>query len=197
MRKKNLFYKLTKIILVVLIYSFILTQLAFSQTVPGYGFINFTMNYNTILTQLKNKSFEIKEQEIASKYGNYLIFASKTLNYYTETFYLFFNEKKELIFFQVGFELNNLQSRDELEKLYISMTKKLEEKYGKPENENFPYFKMFENNYEITLFPLFPGANKIKLTYKYIEKFNEYQDYYKANLEKEVDTEINNIVNNL
>lgn len=195
MRKKYNVFNFT-IILIYLILFLLFSVLVFSQTIPGFAFINFTMRYDDIIKQLNNSSFEVKEDEIAAKFGNYLIQATKVLTFYKEVFYLFFNEKKELIYFEIDFSLNNLQSRVELEKLFYSVKKKLEDKYGESENENFPYFKNFENKFQIILYPLFPGNNKIKITYKCNEKYESFLEYYKKAIEKDLNNEINSIINN-
>ena len=169
---------------------------AFAQQPPSYSFVSFGDRYDSILRLARSDGYQIKEEELNSSFGNYSLQAEKQLDFYTENLFLFFNEKKELIFFTVQYELKKEQSKTILDKLVLSIMDKLVEKYGENENDNFPYYRVFENQYEIVIRPRQSTSNFANISFKQLDKFSAYQDYHQQELERLENEEISKTVEN-
>ena len=78
---------------------------AFAQQPPSYSFVSFGDRYDSMLRFARSDGYQIKEEELNSSFGNFSMQAEKQFDFYTENLFLFFNEKKELIFFTVQYEL--------------------------------------------------------------------------------------------
>ena len=80
------------------------------------------------------------------------------------------------------YELKKEQSKTILDKLVLSIMDKLVEKYGENENDNFPYYRVFENQYEIVVRPRQSTSNFANISFKQLDKFSEYQEYHQQEL---------------
>jgi hypothetical protein len=169
---------------------------ALAQQPPSYSFVSFGSNYDIMLGSARSGGYQVKEEELNSSFGNYSLSAEKQLDFYSENLFLFFNENKELIFFTVQYELNEDQTKTILDRLVLSIQEKLVEKYGPNENESFPYYRVFENQYEIVIRPRQSTSNFVNVSFKQLEKFSEYQAYYLKELERLEDEEISKTVEN-
>jgi hypothetical protein len=166
-----------------------------AQTVPSYSFVSFDKAYGSIIDSARREGYQVKEEEITSRFGKYHIFLEKMLNYYTENIYLFFNENKELVSFTVLFSINENQPRTVLDKLVVSISEKLTEKYGPNENETYSYFKLYENSYELVVRPRQSSSGSAYVTFKHVQRNAAYQDYYIKEVEELEDEEIEDTVN--
>ena len=169
---------------------------AFAQQQPSYSFVSFGNNYDTILRSARTDGYQLKEEELKSSFGNYSMQAEKQFDFYAENLFLFFNEKKELVFFTVQYELKNDQSKTILDRLVSSILDKLVEKYGTNENDNFPYYRVFENQYEIVVRPRQSTSNFANISFKQLDKFLEYQVYHQQELVRLENEEISETVEN-
>ncbi len=169
---------------------------ASAQQPPSYSFVSFGNNYDSILSSARSDGYQIKEEELNSSFGNYSLQSEKQFDFYSENLFLFFNEKKELIFFTVQYELKKDQTKTILDKLVISILDKLVEKYGTNENDNFPYYRIFENQYEIVVRPRQSTSNFANISFKQLDKFSEYQEYHQQELERLENEEISKTVEN-
>lgn len=160
----------------------------------AYSFVNFQSNYATLLGKLKGASYNIEEKDVNSPNGKYLIIAEKKLNFMTEKLYLYFDYKKNLIYFQVSFLCEDAYTRKPLENLYQQLVEKLNAKYGETENKDFGYYKKTDTT-EVILFPLLPFKNSIDIQAKNIVAFNQYLAEYKAETEKSMNQEVSSIIN--
>jgi hypothetical protein len=120
----------------------------------------------------------------------YSVLLSKELQFYRENIELFFNENRELIYFSVSYELRENQSQTIMEKLIGSMGEKLTEKYGPSERSTAPYFRVYESNFEIFLYPTGPAPELARLSMKQLDRYASYQEYYKKEVEKLENQEI-------
>ena len=187
-----------RIIVLITFTFFILFQISniiYAQQAPTYSFINFDTNYQKLKSNAENDGYKIEENEIKSVFGQSLLYLSKSMNFYVENIYLFFNEKKELIYFSVDFSLKQNQPRRILEELYSSIINKLVEKYGENENTNFPFYKVIGNQYEIFMHPFQAYSNSVEVSFKDIEKYSQYQTYYNQQIKKLETKDINQTVN--
>jgi hypothetical protein len=169
---------------------------AFAQQAPSYSFVSFGNSYVGILSAARSNGYQVEEEELNSSFGNYSIQAEKQLDFYSENLFLFFNENRELIFFTVQYELDENQTKTILDRLVLSIQDKLIEKYGTNENENFPYYKILENQYEIVIRPRQSTSNFANISFKQLEKFSAYQTYHQQELERLEDEEISKTVEN-
>lgn len=174
----------------------IVFQNSFAEETPSYAFVSFEQNYNRILNSARSEGYQIKEEEINSAFGKYSIFLEKAQKLYAENVYLFFNEKKELIFFTIRFKLNENYSKQIIEKLVTSIGEKFIEKYGSNERESVPYYRIVENQYEIFLMPNQPASTTANVSFKYLDRYTGYLEFYKAEIEKVENEEIAKTVNN-
>lgn len=160
----------------------------------AYSYVNFQSNYATLLGKLKGASYNIEEKELNSPNGKYLIIAEKKLNFMKEKLYLFFDYKKNLIYFQVSFLCEDAYTRKPLENLYQQLVEKLNAKYGQTENKDFGYYKKTDTT-EVILFPILPFKNSIEIQAKNLVAFNQYLAEYKAENEKSMNQEVSSIIN--
>jgi hypothetical protein len=164
---------------------------------PRYDFIEFGSSYDRLLSQAKNGEYTVKEEEIGAPYGTHYVLLEKEQQFYMEHIALFFNEDKELIYFNVSYVLKDDHSQTIIEKLILSMAEKLNEKYGPNELETAPYYRLYENNYEIFLYPTGPAPETARLSFKQLDRFSVYQEYYRQEVEKEEREEIAGTVEKL
>lgn len=160
----------------------------------AYSFVNFQSNYATLLGKLKSASYNIEEKEVNSPNGKYLIIAEKKLNFMMEKLYLYFDYKKNLIYFQVSFLCEDAYTRKPLEKLYQQLVEKLNAKYGENQNKDYGYYKKTDTT-EVILFPILPFKNSIEIQAKNIVAFNQYLTEYTAEMEKGMNQEVTTIIN--
>jgi len=168
----------------------------YAQKAPTYYFVKFDVSYKSLKNQAEKNGYLINEKDIKSIYGESLLLVSKSMNFYTENIYLFFNEKKELIYFNIDFSLKENQPRRILEELYSSIKEKLFEKYGENDNTNFPFYKIIDSKYEIFLHPFQVYSNNVEVSFKSMEVYSQYQDYYNQQIKKLETEDINKTVNN-
>jgi len=160
----------------------------------AYSFVNFSSNYATLQSKLKSSSYNIEEKDINSPNGKFLIIAEKKLNFMTEKLYLYFDYKKNLIYFQVSFLCEDAYTRKPLEKLYQQLVDKLNTKYGESQNKDYGYYKKTDT-VEVVLFPIYPFKNSIEIQAKNVTLFNQYSTEYMAEMEKGMNQEVSSIVN--
>lgn len=160
----------------------------------AYSFVNFQSNYATLQGKLKSASYNIEEKDINSPNGKFLIIAEKKLNFMIEKLYLYFDYKKNLIYFQVSFICEDAYTRKPLEKLYQQLVEKLNAKYGESQNKDYGYYKKTDTT-EVILFPILPFKNSIEIQAKNIPLFNQYIVEYTAEVEKGMNQEVTTIIN--
>jgi hypothetical protein len=169
----------------------------FCQETPKYDFVEFGKKYNSLLSQARTEEYTVKEEEIKAPYGTHYVLLEKDLQFYGENISLFFNENKELIYFNISYVLKENHSQTIIEKLILSMGKKLIEKYGPNEVATAPYYRLYENNYEIFLYPTRPAPEIARLSFKQLDRFVVYQEYYRQEVEKLENEEIAGTVEKL
>ncbi|RKX95848.1 MAG: hypothetical protein DRP84_02880 [Spirochaetes bacterium] len=168
----------------------------YAQQAPTYSFIKFDANYKSLMSQAEKKGYRVEEKDINSTYGQTLLSLTKVMNFYSENIYLFFNENKELIYFSVDFKLKDNQPRRILEELHSSIRRKLIEKYGENDTTNFPFYKIVGDQYEIFLHPFQAYSNNVEVSFKFLDRYNNYQSYYVQQIKKFETEDINQTVNN-
>jgi hypothetical protein len=173
------------------------TASVFSQEAPKYDFIEFGKRYDSLLSQARNKEYTVKEEEIKAPYGTQYVLIEKDQQFYGEKISLFFNEKRELIYFTIRYVLKENHSQTIIEKLILSMGEMLIEKYGPNELATAPYYRLYENNYEIFLYPTGPAPETARLSFKQLNRFVVHQEYYRQEVEKLEDEEIAGTVEKL
>ena len=173
------------------------TASLFCQDATKYDFIEFGKKYDSLLSQARNEEYTVKEEEIKAPYGTHYALLEKDLQFYEENISLFFNENKELLYFNVSYVLKENHSQTIIEKLIFSMGEKLIEKYGPNEVATAPYYRLYENNYEIFLYPTGPAPETARLSFKQLDRFVVYQEYYRQEVEKLENEEIAGTVEKL
>jgi len=163
---------------------------ALSQESPRYDFIGFGERYDRLLSEARRQGYAVKEEEIKAPYGVHYVLLAKELQFYGEHISLFFNESRELIYFSVSYELKENHSQTIMEKLIRSMGEKLAEKYGPSERETAPYYRLYESNFEIFLYPTGPAPEFARLSFKQLDRYTAYQEYYRQEVEKLENQEI-------
>ncbi len=162
----------------------------YSQQIPSYSFISFEKSYSGLIDTARSEGYQIKEDEINSSYGKHYILIEKPLTFYLERIYLFFDEEKQLILFSVSYTVKENQSKAVLDKLIFSITEKLQEKYGPNENATLAYYKLYENKFELVVKPRQSSSSRGDITFKSIDGYSQYQDYYKLEVERLENEEI-------
>ena len=168
----------------------------YAQQSPSYSFVSFDKNYDSLLGAARTDGYQVKEEELNSTFGKHKIFAERQLDFYSENLYLFFNENKELIFFTVRYKLDENSSKTILGKLVQSIKEKFVEKYGANENETLPYYRVVGNQYEVILRPRQATSGFANISFKLVDRFSDYQAYYKLEVEKLENEEITKTVEN-
>jgi hypothetical protein len=169
----------------------------FAQNQPRYAFIGFGDSYDRILGEARKQEYTVKEEEIKAAYGTHFLLLEKELQFYREELSLFFNQGKELIYFSVHYVLKENHSQTIIEKLIRSLGAKLVEKYGPNERETAPYYRLYENNYEVFLYPTGPAPEVARLSFKQLDRYTAYLDYYRLEVEKLENQEIAETVEKL
>jgi hypothetical protein len=162
----------------------------YSQLTPSYSFISFDKSYSDLMNTARSEGYQIKEDEINSSYGKYSLLIEKPLSFYLERIYLFFDDEKQLILFSVSYTINENQSKAVLDKLVFSITEKLQEKYGPNENVTLAYYKLYENKFELVVKPRQSSSSRADITFKSIDGYSQYQDYYTEEVERLENEEI-------
>jgi len=165
------------ICIVVVLAAFLPALSVYAQESPSYTFIDFNKSYDSIVSSAGSNGYQVKEQEITSFFGKYYLLLEKSQEFYSEKIALFFDAEKKLIFFSILFALSENQSSRVIQKLDESLAQKLVEKYGENENNNVPYYRVYQNIYEIFLYP--PGSGVARLSFKQLDRSSAYLDYYK------------------
>jgi len=177
--------------IIVLIFLFTgLSVYVYAQDVPFYSFVRFDSSYDSIISSAKNEEYEIQESEINSPFGKYLVTIKKPLSYHTEQIYLFFNQDKQLQFFTVRFLLGENQSRLLLDRLATSIIEKLGERYGESEPGAMLYKKLINERYEIIVPPIYAGSRIFEVSFKDLERYSSFQQFYEAEMKAKEDEEI-------
>jgi hypothetical protein len=182
------------IILFATLFVFVLSVNLFAQDVPKYSFVSFDQGYSDILSAARNDEYNVKEDEVSSMYGKYLVTLEKPHTFYEERLELFFNENRELIFYTVEFELYANRSKRIIDKLVTSMKEKFTGEYGPSENSTVPYYRVVEGQYEVFVRPYFEASTAVRVSFKNMESYGEYQDFYKVEIESEENEEISKTV---
>jgi hypothetical protein len=188
--------KSVNIILFVSLFIFALSCSLFAQDIPKYSFVSFGQGYSEILQSARNEEYSIKEEDVSSQYGKHLLTLEKPHNFYEERLALFFNEKKELIFYTVSFELYANRSKQIIDKLITSLEEKFASEYGPNENPTVPYYRVVKGQYEVFIRPYFEASTAARISFKHMESYREYQDFYKVEIEQEENEEIRKTVEN-
>ena len=169
---------------------------ASAQVMPGYSFASFDKNYQTLLGAARSGGYQVKEEEINSPSGKYSLRAEKAQSFYKEELFLFFNEKKELVSFTARFTLAENQSKTVLDRLVQSIKEKLVQKYGPNEKQNYPYFKLVENKYEVALKPRQYFSAAAECAFREIARGDAYKTYYVQEVQRLENDEITKTVKN-
>ncbi|MCX8058811.1 MAG: hypothetical protein N3A58_05310 [Spirochaetes bacterium] len=159
-----------------------------------YGFFSFSKNYDALKSGATNNGYKFTEKEINSIFGKFLLIFEKQYQTYNESVYIFFNEKKEPIFIKITYTLMTKTTRSFLEKLFLEVKKVLHEKYGPTQREDLPYYRNYNDKYEIILSPLFAASISFDLQVKFNDKYIAYIDYYNKEVSKTQDAEISTII---
>lgn len=159
-----------------------------------YGFFSFSKNYDSLKSGGNGAGYKYTEKEINSIFGKFLLIFEKQYQTYNESLYVFFNEKKEPIFMKLTYTLMTKTSRNFLEKLFLEIKKVLHEKYGPTQREDLPYYRNYNDKYEIILSPLFAASISFDLQVKLNEKYLSYIDWYNKEVSKTQDAEISTII---
>jgi hypothetical protein len=167
------------------------------QDSPEYDFIDFDTGYSRILTRARSGGYQVKEEELLSVYGTRHVLLEKDLQFYSEDVSLFFDQNRDLIYFSVRYTLHENQSRTIMARLTESISERLVEKYGENERPTDPYYRVFENRYEIHLFPSTPASEITRLSFKHLERYEAYGGYYEMEVRELEDEEIEQTVDNL
>jgi hypothetical protein len=167
-----------------------------AQVMPGYSFATFDKNYNALLGAARSGGYQVKEEEINSPYGKYSLRAEKAQNFYKEELFLFFNEKKELISITARFTLAENQSKTVLDRLVSSVKEKLVQKYGPGERQNYPYFKLVQNKYEVVLKPRQYFSATAESAFRELARSDAYKTYYVQEVQRLENEEISKTVKN-
>ena len=168
-----------------------------AQVLPGYDFITFQAGYDGILSAARADGYQVREEEITSAYGSYHAVLDRRGQFYREDISLFFSRERRLIYFSIRFTLLENQPRTIVRKLVGSMTEKLEEKYGESQREAVPYFRVHENAYEIMVYPPAPASEAARVSFKHLDRYASHLEYYRLEIERLVDQEIERTVENL
>lgn len=171
--------------------------LGFSQVEPEYDFVDFDAEYSTLISAARSAGYQVTEEENLTPYGAYHVALDRTGQFYNERISLFFDQERRLIFYSVQFTVRDNQSRTIIGKLIDSMRDKLVEKYGESEQDVVPYYRMHENMYEILVYPPSPTSEIARVSYKHLDRYDIYTEYYQQEVEKLIDQEIERIVENL
>ena len=168
-----------------------------AQEIPSYGFVSFDDSSDSLLSRARSEGYEVKEEEQLSSYGSSVAVFIKDQQFYGETMYLFFDQDENLIYFSVDFRLNENQSPGIMNRLTDSVGEKLAEKYGNSDKEAVPYYKIYDNVYEIFLTP--PGVphQRTRIQFKQLDRFSAYLDYYGQEVLKLENDEIEKTVEKL
>lgn len=172
-------------------------QVGSGQDKPGYDFITFDTTYDRLVDRARAEGYQVQEEEIVSAYGARHLILDRSGRFYREEASLFFNQDRQLIFFSIRFTLLENQPRTIVRKLINSMQQKLEQKYGPSERDTVPYFKVYENAYEIFVYPPAPASENARISFKHLDRFSSYLEYYRQEVEKLVNQEIEETVQNL
>jgi len=174
----------------------ILCSNAYTQDLVAYSFISFDISYQNILERAKGDGYQVKEEEINSIYGKYSVYLEKSLNFYSENLFLFFDQNRALIFFTVRFKLHENQPKSILERLISSIATRLTQKYGETSLENFPYYRVTDENYEIMVKPIQAASPYADVTFKHLDRFSAFGAYYEQEIKKLENEAITRTVNN-
>ena len=172
----------------------------FAQEAPQrqikYAFVRFDTGYDEIVGAARSREYEVTEEETASRFGKYLVTLKKPQKFYSENLYLYFNEKKGLIFFTVRYGLNENESKRVIEKLVSSIQQKFHDEYGETERDTVPYYKVVEGRYEIFVKPVYVTSTSAAVSFKFLQGYDEYQGYYSVDIEREENEEIEKTLEN-
>jgi hypothetical protein len=183
--------------LTVLLVAAVPTGGVLAQVLLGYDFITFQAGYDRIAGAARNDGYQIKEEEITSAYGSYHLLLEKSGQFYGEEISLFFNQERELIYFSASFIFLENQPRTIVRKLITSIASKLEEKYGESQRDAVPYFRVYENEYEILVYPPTPTSESARVSFKHLDRYAAYLEFYREEVERLVDQEIEQTMQNL
>jgi hypothetical protein len=169
----------------------------FCQVEPTYGFIGFDTGYDQLIDGARSEGYQVKEEEILSVYGSAHVLLEKDLEFYSEDVSLFFDNNRALIFFSIRYTLHENQSRTIMTRLTQSIAEKLTEKYGENERTTVPYYRVYENKFEIRLLPPAPASEITRLSFKHLERYETYLEFYDLEVKRLEDEQIEKTVENL
>jgi len=161
---------------------------------PEYAFVAFDRSYADIVRAARRGEYDVVEEETGSQYGKHLVKLGKPQKFYSEKLYLFFNENKELIFFTVMYGLYENGSKTIIDKLVTSIEQKFIDEYGESEKTSVPYYRVVEGEYELFVKPINVSSTTATVSFKNLQGYDEYQEYYTIEVEREEDEEIKRTV---
>ena len=157
---------------------------------PRYSFVSFDSSYDQVERNARREGYEVLEEESISRYGRFSLTLDRAGKFYGETIYLFFDDARRLIFFSVSLDLNENQSKLIIDRLVTEIVKKFEDQYGESEKETVPYYRIPEGRYEIFVKPVTATTVSCVVTFRHIGRFDEYGEFYSAEVIREVSEEI-------
>ncbi|MFW6180571.1 MAG: hypothetical protein ACOC8N_02395 [Spirochaetota bacterium] len=185
------------LILPVLLLAVASTGVLLAQETPGYDFITFQAGYDGVLGAARAEGYQAREEDTLSPFGSYHVVLDRSGQFYREEIFLFFSGERQLISFNVRYTLLENQPRTILRKLVESITGRLEEKYGESQREAVPYFRVYENDYEIMVYPPAPASESTRVSFKHLERTAAHREHYRQEVEQLVDQEIEQTVDKL
>ncbi len=160
----------------------------------GYSFVDFDKSYEYIEQNARSDGYEVRREESISRYGRFLLTLEKAGKFYAENLYLFFDDTRRLLFFSVSLDLNKDQSKLVIDRLVTEIVKKFELEYGESEKETVPYYRVVEGEYELFVRPVTATTVSCVVTFRHIPRYDEYGEYYSAEVMREVTEEIEKTV---
>ena len=161
---------------------------------PGYSFVDFDTRYEEIEETARSDGYEVRREETISRYGRSSLTIEKAGKFYAETISLFFDDTKRLLFFSVSLDLNEDQSKIVIDRLATEIVGKFELEYGESEKETVPYYRVVEGEYELFVKPITATTVSCVVTFRHIPRYDEYGEYYSAEVMREVAEEIGKTV---
>jgi hypothetical protein len=167
---------------------------SFAQRLPGYSFVDFDKSYEYIEENARSGGYEVRREELISRYGRSSLTLEKGGKFYAENIYLFFDDTGRLLFFTVSLDLNEGQSKIVIDRLVTEIVGKFEMEYGESEKDTVPYYRVVEGGYEVFVRPVTATTVSCVVTFRHIPRYDEYGKYYSAEVLHEVEEEIEKTV---
>lgn len=157
---------------------------------PGYSFVDFDKSYEYIEENARKSGYEVRRGDSISRFGRSSLTLEKAGKFYSENLYLFFDNTGRLLFFTVSLDLNVDQSKIVIDRLVTEIAGKFEVEYGKSERETVPYYRVVEGEYELFIRPVTATTVSCVVTFRHIPRYDEYGEFYTAEVLREIEEEI-------